>query len=845
LTSLEDAQSWQILRDRLESLAEDWCTTISETSLSPRSPVEIRETLSRLIERIIAFLLAEEPDGAEPRAIGAALGGLRLRPKACGLIQARLAQLLLGDLPHDLRSALAPSAALLLDGLATGFVERDRTTLLDEQEHIRAAYVRALRQAERDLLLKDAGIESSISAFCLYDPAGEVTYVNQAFLGLWGYEDRQDVIGRQLADLGVVADGVQRIFAGLKREDGWIGELTAEREDGSRFAVHASASLIRDEAGRPLRVMSSFVDVTERKRAEQALERRATQMAFLNQIGEEIVALREPGEVLEKAVHLARKTFDYHQVAVLVLDRDRGELAVGAMAGVLRDELPGDLRVPIGHGITGWVARHGEALVSNDVAVEPRYINSIPSRVPTCSELAVPIRSGADVIGVLDVQSPHLDAFGADDRIVLETLADQIAVSLENARLYKALQEELAQRRKAEEALRRNLRRLETLHDIDRAILAARSRDEVMEAALRHLQQLVPCQRCSIDLVDLQSGELVVLAAVHRDGEGCAEAGARFPLTRIEPLAEWGGQHDSIYIRDVRELPRSSAYVQTVRAEGLRSFLVAPIGFRDELIGILTLGSDQAGGFEPEDRPIVEELADSVAIALQQARLLDSVRRQREQLRDTLARLAEAEEAERRHVVQALHDRVGQNLTALDLNLSLVRSQLDEGGLPQLGARLDDSLSLVAQTNARIRQVMSDLRPPVLDDYGLLSALEWYGSRVSSRTGIRIAVGGDDQTARDLPSRVQNTLFRISQEALNNVVKHARATRVTIDLSASEAAIFLTIRDDGAGFEEQEVVSSDTWGFLTMRERAESVGARCSIESDPGRGTCVTVEVPT
>jgi two-component system sensor histidine kinase UhpB len=272
---------------------------------------------------------------------------------------------------------------------------------------------------------------------------------------------------------------------------------------------------------------------------------------------------------------------------------------------------------------------------------------------------------------------------------------------------------------------------------------------------------------------------------------------------------------------------------------------MAPVRSGGELIGVLGLGADRVDGFEPQHGPIVKEVADSVAVAMQQARLVDSVRRHGERLRDTMTLLAEAEEAERRRVVQVLHDRVGQNLTALDLNLSLVRSQLEARDLSDMCARLDGSLALLEETNARIRQVMADLRPPALDDYGLLATLRWYADQFSSRMGVDVIAWGDQEAARGLPAHVETALFRIAQEALHNTAKHAQATEATVRLSASEAAVQLTISDNGTGFAPEEVEDKRTgWGLLTMRERAESIGARCLIQSHPGQGTCVVVTVP-
>ncbi|MBE9508228.1 MAG: ATP-binding protein, partial [Chloroflexi bacterium] len=141
--------------------------------------------------------------------------------------------------------------------------------------------------------------------------------------------------------------------------------------------------------------------------------------------------------------------------------------------------------------------------------------------------------------------------------------------------------------------------------------------------------------------------------------------------------------------------------------------------------------------------------------------------------------------------------------------------------------------------------VMADLRPPVLDDYGLVAALRWYGAQLASRTSIAVTVQGHELIPR-LALPVENALFRIAQEALTNVTKHAQATKATVAVEVDDETVRLIIADDGIGFDPASVTGPDGrrgWGLLTMAERAEAVGSRFRIESRPGQGTRVIVEV--
>lgn len=257
-------------------------------------------------------------------------------------------------------------------------------------------------------------------------------------------------------------------------------------------------------------------------------------------------------------------------------------------------------------------------------------------------------------------------------------------------------------------------------------------------------------------------------------------------------------------------------------------------GPHGNVIGLLAIGQDITVRLQAEH---------------EKDQLLEAVKQQREQLRALTRQLAEAQEAERKALARELHDQIGQSLTALDLNLNLISTQLAKptSHVPDIvRTRLEDSLTLVAQTAERIRDVMATLRPSVLDDYGIVAALRWYGNKFASRTGFLIRVDGDELVPR-LETPVEDTLFRIAQEALTNVAKHAQAERVLINVSSQNGRVCMTISDDGQGFDTtlpMKPSEQQHWGLLTMIERTEALGGRCQIKSSLGNGTQVVVVVP-
>jgi PAS domain S-box-containing protein len=214
-------------------------------------------------------------------------------------------------------------------------------------------------------------------------------------------------------------------------------------------------------------------------------------------------------------------------------------------------------------------------------------------------------------------------------------------------------------------------------------------------------------------------------------------------------------------------------------------------------------------------------------------------------LRAMSRQLLDVQESERRLLVRELHDTVGQELTALSLNLSLIRAALP-GVLPQaVASRFDDSQTLLEDTTQNLRNLMVELRPPGLDELGLVAALREHAQRVARRSGLDLALEGTEPKPR-LAAMALIALFRIVQEALNNIVKHARAKHVTIELREDSGKITLAVTDDGCGFDcsVRRAGNGQGMGMTTMRERAEAIGADLRIRSAPGEGTSLTITMP-
>jgi signal transduction histidine kinase len=255
---------------------------------------------------------------------------------------------------------------------------------------------------------------------------------------------------------------------------------------------------------------------------------------------------------------------------------------------------------------------------------------------------------------------------------------------------------------------------------------------------------------------------------------------------------------------------------------------------------VLTLEAKLAGAaYGQEDLELLDMLAPSAALALENARLYQS---RMEMLGQQVTRVVAAQEEERGRIARELHDGVGPSLASLGLRLHTVRKGLERRGDPAAAAV--GELEEQAQANIRdIRRVIDDLRPAALDGLGLVPALQEYAERYRRERAIEVELVVADGWP-ELPAPVETALYRITQEALANVHRHAGANRAEVRLARVDGDVLLEVADDGQGFDPSAPLPGIHVGLWSMRQRAEQFGGRFSVRSAPGQGTCVAVTLP-
>jgi two-component system sensor histidine kinase UhpB len=261
------------------------------------------------------------------------------------------------------------------------------------------------------------------------------------------------------------------------------------------------------------------------------------------------------------------------------------------------------------------------------------------------------------------------------------------------------------------------------------------------------------------------------------------------------------------------------------------------------IIGVLSVAFIASRTCSDTEVELLRTFADQAALALDHARLYQDEQEARAALRRLSQRLMEVQEAERRRLAFELHDEIGQSLTALKLNLELAQASTS---VP-VATKLLDCIQLADRLLKQVRGLSLDLRPSLLDDLGLSAALRWYVMQQAERTGIVAHVTTEIGEGR-LPAPIETACFRLVQEAVTNVVRHARASRVFVDAHASGDRIEVSIEDDGAGFDvpaaRQGIHAERSLGLLSMQERVSLIGGELAIDSAPGRGTRIHVSCP-
>jgi PAS domain S-box-containing protein len=617
----------------------------------------------------------------------------------------------------------------------------------------------AVRGAEERFRL---AFEHAAVGMALLTPEGRFVQVNPALCGILGREETdllatnwQSVTAPE--DLRRALDAIRPLVAG--EATSVIVEKRCVRPNGAVVWVQNSLSIAQDASGRPKHVVMLMEDITDQRRAEEAL--RVSEARFSR------LFRNSPAALGMETLHCGRmidandqwlELFDYrrdevigHTTVELNLWADPGGRA-RMVEGLLRDGVGRDLEIRVRR-------KSGE--------IREALLSFIRAEMP-----------------------------GEEEPVMISMLLD------------------VTDRRRAE--LERA--RLDSITD---AALSYLGLDALLRELLGRLRSALRAEVASVWLVD---GDAQVLALRAVDGVPFERiADVRIPIDSSEPLTLDAGGSDDWFAR-----------VWSLVGLPLRAGMGVPLVVEAKAIGVLNVASARSP-FTPEDQRLLQVVADRAAPAIERERLVETVGESRRRLAALSQRLVEVQETERREIARELHDEIGQFLTGLLFKI--------EGRGAGAGSQKDEMKGIVHDLIDRVRDLSMKLRPSMLDDLGLLPALKWQIHRFETQTGIYVRFNHADLDRR-FGGQVEITAYRIVQEALTNVARHARVRQAKVDVRANPDSLIVRIEDEGRGFDVEAALAARSSGLEGMRERSRLAGGRLVIESEPGQGTRLSVELP-
>ena len=535
-------------------------------------------------------------------------------------------------------------------------------------------------------------------------------------------------------------------------------------------------------------------------------------------VGRSLITELDPEAVFERLLEVARELTGARYAAIGVLDERRESLERFLTVGIDEDTHRAIGELPGGHGVLGVLISEPRPLRLAEVGAHPQSYGFPLAHPPMTTFLGVPIVIERQAWGNLYLTEKDGGEFTDDDEEAAVVLADWAAIAIRNSRLYASVRER-------RDELERTIRGLETTTEISRALGGVTDLDRVLELVVKRSRALLGARAAEIVLVD---GEEFVIAAVAGEGVEGLE-GTRISIEESlaggvevwSPATDCGDPAGYVRVsRDGRSLGAGNADVVPGASRGVPGRL-------DRLRG------DRP--FNQEDERLLEAFAASAAIAVATAQHAGD---------EALRRSLEASEQERSRWARELHDETLQQLAGLRVLLSAARRSGDQA---RIDTAMSEAIEHITTSIGDLRSLITDLRPAALDEFGIKPALETLVARVSGQSDLELDLEVDlahESAEPDLrhPAETESTVYRVVQEALTNIVKHAEATHVAVHVSDRDGEVEVVVRDDGQGFDPKE--RSDGFGLLGMHERLALVRGTLDVESAPGAGTTLRATIP-
>ncbi len=533
-------------------------------------------------------------------------------------------------------------------------------------------------------------------------------------------------------------------------------------------------------------------------------------------------------ETLQHIVDTARVVIGARYAALAVVD-EKGSFSRFFYSGLSKEEAEKIGAPPKGVGVLGLIIEEGKPLRLKDVTKHPKAAGFPPGHPIMRSFLGVPIMVNGKPFGRLYL-AEKMDGqfFTKKDEEIALLLAAQAAATIERAML-------------TEEANRSE--RLALLSQIVAKLNRLNDEKKVLEAATEGIQSALPF--AEVAAVLYRSDESLSLLCFPEQSRLGLQL--RRPCLRIHrtPFLACMQNREPVSPSPLSVERAATPFERWLARRGFRSLVAVPLTLGEEFLGVIFAAAKEPDAFSRDDLNFLQTISEHVAVAFTNARLLQELR-EKERMRGLLlSKVVTAQEEERRRISHELHDQIGQLLTALLIQLQLLERDFAQ---PALHERLALLKQLAEEIATHLHHIAWELRPPALDELGLVAALERLSEEWSARFGIPCEFITRGVINGEIQPEVAIGVFRIVQEALTNVAKHAKATHARVVVQQQNSELVVTVEDNGVGFRLSDVLrhpdENRRLGLLGMMERAAMLSATLDIDSKPGKGTKVQVFLP-
>ncbi|HVP36242.1 MAG TPA: GAF domain-containing sensor histidine kinase [Terriglobales bacterium] len=460
------------------------------------------------------------------------------------------------------------------------------------------------------------------------------------------------------------------------------------------------------------------------------------------------------------------------------------------------------------------------------------------------SVLVIPFYLAGKNLGLLALSTLHRQHKFTESEISLgQAIANQLTMTVENARLVQDLQEKSRKIQTQTEALEKQFREQTILLEISKALSQTLDLKELFKIVTQKTVELLGIDRAVAMIIDQKTGNHSIF--VHYSRVKNIPELVDFPKNISEfPYLIKKSRIGHIYsVFDTQKSGVSLREKNYFRKRKIKSVLVVPFILQGKLLGILSLNNiTEKHVFTESEIKLTQGIANQLLVAVENANLMEISKKHSAELEKLSLQIINAQEEERKNLAGRLHDVVGQDLTALQLDLKMSKHEIPEQ-FAQTRARLEEEERLARQTLENVRNLTMDLRPPILDDFGLASAIRWYADGFSRRTNIKLSLKLQKHDCKLLPE-FETAIYRAIQECLTNVVKHSEASRVSVSLDMKNEHLHIVVQDNGIGYEPANFHFTSGFGLFRLKEKTELLGGKFKIDSKRGEGTRVVIIFP-